>query len=137
MTTTVAISSQSIGTLTNKGENLTFATATMKKTKAADTTAFTVEVQVTNGAASYSQSTRVKVWYASTGFNHTYDVAPAILRQGARYVEVLSAQNAGQIRVRAGDLQTLNGQYLHAWVDVGNADMAVAQTLDINFLEVP
>lgn len=137
MTTTAALTSQSVGTLTNKGENLTFATATTKKTKETNTTAFAVEARVTNGAASYAPGTRIKVWYASTGFNITYDAAPPILRSGARYVELIPSINASESRVRAGDLQTLNGQYLHCWVDVGTLDMAVAQTLDVNFLEVP
>lgn len=137
MTTTAALSSQSVGTGSNKGENLTFSTATMRKTAETATTAFTIEAKLTNGASFYNPGTRVTVWYASSGFAITYSDAPSILRSGARYVELIPSPRALDYRIRAGDIVTVNGQYLYCWVDSGGTELAVAQTLDINFIELP
>lgn len=139
MTTTVALLSQSIGTGINIGENLVFATSTMKKTKESATTAFTVEGKLTNGAASYDPGSRVRLWYGSSGFNVAYDAAAPIFRTGAgvsfRYVDLIPSNRAGDYRIRAGDLVTLCGQYMYCWVD--SPVQLVAQILDINFVELP
>ena len=136
MTTTVILTSQSIGTGSNVGEELTFATTGMKVTKQAATTAFVISAKLTNGAASYSLSTRPLIRYASSPFDLTYTAAPAIFRNGgSRYLEMVPAVGAGVIVSKSSEIETVCGNYIYIWCYIPTT--SVAQLLDLSILELP
>lgn len=136
MTTTVILTGQSIGTGSNAGADLTFATAGMKVTKQAATTAFVISAVLTNGAAAYNLAARPVIRYASSPFSVVYTAAPALFRNGgSRYLELVPAIGAGGAVSRSSEIETVNGSYIYIWVDVPT--VSVAQTLDLSIVELP
>ena len=136
MTTTAVLASQSLGTSTNVGGDLTFATAGMKITRQTATTAFVVSAKLTNGAGAYSLSDRPVIRYASSPFSVTYTAAPAMFRNGgSRYLELVPAIGAGGIVSRSSEIETVNGDYIYLWVD--SPTVSVAWTLALSVLELP
>lgn len=136
MTTTVILSSQSIGTGSNAGGDLTFATAGMKTTKQTTTTAFSISARLTNGAGSYSLSNRPVIRYTSSPFSVAYTAAPLLFRNGgSRYLELVPGCEGNLAVSRTSDIETVNGDYIYIWVDAPT--VTVAQTLDITLFELP
>lgn len=131
MTTTTSISSQSIGTSTNVGQGL----FPQKVTKQTATTAFLVDVRITNGAGGYNPVSEVRVWYASSTFSLSAANAVTQLRAAAGYVDVRPSPHASGVTIRQSDLATVNGSYIYFWVDVPL--VSVAQTLDVTLVELP
>lgn len=131
MTVTASIGSQSIGTGSNVG-NDKFA---QKVTCASGTTAFLIEAKVTNGASAYDPSLRPMIWYASSSFSVTAAAAVDLLRNAARYLEVIPSPNGSVARIRATELETIRGGYIYIWCDIPT--VTVAQTLDVDVVELP
>lgn len=135
MTTTQILNAQSVGTSTNKGSDLTFATAGMKLTIQTGTSAYKIIARLTNGAASYDRANRPTIRYVSSPFSDTYTAAPSLYRQSARYLELIPADGASLPSTRATDVETVSGQYIYMWVDV--PAVTVPQTLDLYVVELP
>lgn len=136
MTTTAILSSQSIGTGSNAGNDLTFSTAGMKLTLQAATTSYVISARLTNGASNYSLGTRPIIKYASSPFSFAYTAAPVTFYNGgSRYLELVPAIGANAIVSRSADIEVINGGYLYIWCDIPT--VTVAQTLDISVLELP
>jgi hypothetical protein len=57
------------------------------------------------------------------------------LKTTARYLDVRPEPNAGGVAIRAGDLLTVNGDYIYFWCEIPAA--SVAQTLDVSCVELP
>ena len=133
MLTTAILSSQSIGTSTNIGNELTFSTSTMKKTLESTTAAFVVSARLTNGAAGYNPSTRPVIHYATSPFDYAYTLAPAVFRNGARYLELVPSREGAAIVARASLPEIAAGTYIYFWVEV--PAVSTAQTLDISLTE--
>lgn len=135
-TTTAVLSSQSIGTGSNAGNDLTFAASTLKLTLQSTTTAYVISVKLTNGTGSYSLSNRPTIKYASSPFSVTYTAAPLLFRNGgSRYLEMVPGCEGNLAVSRSSDIETINGGYLYIWCYVPT--VSVAQTLDISVLELP
>jgi hypothetical protein len=135
MTVTQVLTSQSIGTGSNKGNDLTFSTATLKLTIQSTTSAFKITGRLTNGAAAYDRANRPTIRYVSSPVSDTYSAAPPLYRNAARYLELIPHENSGGISTRVSDVETCAGTFIYIWVDVPAAD--VAQTLDIYVTELP
>jgi len=132
MTTTAAISSQSIGTSTNVGEGK----FGQKITAQATTSAFVVTPRVTNGAAGYDPANEIVVRYTSSSFSLTMSAATiAALAPTARFVSVKPAREGGGVVIKDSSLEPITGGYIYLWCDIPT--VAVAQTLDVNLVEVP
>lgn len=130
MTTTNAISSQSIGTSTNIGEGK----FPQKVTKVAASTAFVVEGRVTNGAAGYLGQI-VRLWYAASSYDITAAAAVIALQPSARYVDIPLSPDSGTDSIRTSLLEPALGQYIYLWCDVPT--LATAATLYANVTELP
>lgn len=132
MTTTALISSQSIGTSTNKGEGL----FPQKLTLNPATTKFVITAELTNGTGSYNQAQRVVLRYATSSYSYTAANAVAQLAAGAgtRFLELIPAKSTGAISNRFSQIEVPAGQYLYLWVDVPTT--SVAQTLSVDCTEL-
>lgn len=131
MTTTAAISGQSIGTSTNIGDGR----FPQKVTANAASTAFNVAARVTDGAGPTNPGT-VRVWFSSSSFNITAAVAVAALGTTARYLDVNLVDSRGsQIIIRDSTLEPLTGGYIYLWCSIPS--LGTAATLDVNVVEVP
>jgi hypothetical protein len=131
MTSTQVISSQSVGTGANKGEEL-FA---IRLTPNAITDRFFVEAVLTNGATDIDTSDRPQIRYACYNASITAALAPPILRRTARYLEVIPSPNAGLVVSRTSLLEPLSGPYIYLWVDM--PAFPVAGTLSVWIHEGP
>lgn len=133
MTTQSAISGQSIGTGSNIGTNkfsinpLTFG---------ATTTAYVVNVQLTNGAtSSLDKNQIVRVWYATT--MRTVTAANAMVQLGmtAKFVDLRPHFAPLLVRIVDSDLETITGSKFHCWVDAPT--FPVAASLSVDLVELP
>jgi hypothetical protein len=131
MTINTPISGQSVGTSTNKGEGL----FPQKITKNAATTAFSVQVRVTNGAGDYAIANVIRVWYLSSAFDMTAAAAVDACRSAARYVDLRPSNLSSGVRLRDSDLEAVLGNYIYLWCDIPAA--TVAQSLDVTVVELP
>jgi hypothetical protein len=131
MTTTNSIASQSIGTSTNVGAGK----FPQKVTRQSTTTAILVNVRITNGAAGYAKTDEVRVWFTSSSFDITAALAVNQLRQNAFYVDVRPAQDAAGVSIKSSDIESIQGTYIYFWCDIPT--VAVAQTLDVDLVELP
>lgn len=131
MTTTAITAGQAIGTLTNIGADL-FATRTAVQTTS---DRFFVEAKVTNGAGNYDQSKRIIVWFAPYSVSVTAALAPELLRNIARFVEVIPSKFGSVARVRTSLCEPLSGGYIYVWCEIPT--VTVAQSLDISLIEGP
>jgi len=131
MTSTQVITSQSIGTSTNKGEDL-FA---IRLTPQSITDRFFVEAVITNGAAGYDIGNRPVVKFACYNASITASGAPAILKRSARYLELLPSINASAVVSRTSVCEPLSGPYIYLWVDC--PAFATAATLSVWIHEGP
>lgn len=130
MTTSNAISSQSIGTSTNIGVDK----FPQKITLATGTTAFAVEARVTNGASFYAENA-IRVWFAVSSFSVTAAAAVELLRASAMYLDILPSKFGSIARSRQSLFCPAAGAYLYLWCDIPST--VVAQTLDVNTIELP
>jgi hypothetical protein len=131
MTVTAAISGQSIGTSSNVGSGL----FPQKVTRQVTTTAFHIAARVTNGTGGYDPHAEVRVWFSSTSFNITAAAAVSQLKSTARYLDVRPLAETAGVVIRDSSFEPITGSYIHLWVDVPT--VSVAQTLDVNVVELP
>ncbi len=132
MTTQSAISGQSFGTSTNVGNNK-FSINPL--TLGAGTTAFVVNVQVTNGTAGGAPQQEVRVWYTTTMRTVTAANAPLQLASTARYVDVRLSERTGGVVIKDSSLEPVTGSKFHCWVDAPTLD--VAASLSVDLVELP
>ena len=132
MTTQSAISGQSFGTSTNVGNNK-FSINPL--TLSASTTAYVVNVQVTNGTAGGAPQQEIRVWYTTTMRTVTAANAPSYLSATARYVDVRLSVKTADLRIKDSSLEPVTGSYFHCWVDAPTLD--VAATLSVDLVELP
>lgn len=135
MTTQSAISGQSFGTSTNIGEGKFSITPL---TLADITTAYVVNVQVTNGAGITGldgNPQTLRVWYTTTMRTVTAANAPVQLRQTAHYVDILCRGKTAEVQIRDSMLEPKTGAKFHCWVDAPS--LTNAATLDVDVVEVP
>lgn len=130
MTTTNAISGQSIGTSTNIGEGK----FPQKITAVSTTSGFYVQPRVTNGAGDYTGCPKVRVWYCSSSYSLTAAQAVVQLRRNASYVDLDLAGGNAEVAIRDSFLEVLSGQYIYLWVTAPK--LPVAATLDVNVTEI-
>lgn len=131
MTTNSPISSQSIGTGSNKGEGI----LPQKITLAGTTTAFVITGRVTNGAAAYDPANEVIIWYSTSSFSITAAAAAVQLRPTARYLSIKVSNLAAGVVIKDSSLEPVTGGYLYLWCDIPT--FSVAATLDVNAVELP
>lgn len=131
MTTTASISGQSIGT----GANIGYGLFPRKVTRQVTTTAFVIAAKVTNGAAGYTPQQEIRIWYSSSSFSVLAADAAAALHDTARYLDVKPDALAGGIEIKDSSLEPITGDYIYLWCDIPT--VAVAQTLDVNVVELP
>lgn len=114
MTTTNIVASQSIGTGGNIGNSL-FA---YKHTLDAGTSAAVLTLRVTNGTKGPSDA-RAKntMWYSFSPISVTASAATELLKQNAKYVDLLCAEGASSDRARDSLIEPVTGQYLYCWFD--------------------
>lgn len=135
MTTQTAISAQSFGTGSNVGNNK-FSIAPL--TLASGTTAFIVNVQVTNGTGASGNSGQpvdVRVWYTTTVRTVTAGNAPLTLGATARYIDTKIMGGTAAVYSKDSSLEPKTGASFHCWVDAPN--LSVAATLDVVLVELP
>jgi len=131
MTTTNAISGQSIGTGSNVGEGK----FPQKVTIAATTTAFVITPRVTNGAGEYIEASEVIIWYSGSSYSVTAAAAPELLRKTARFVSVKPSRNSSVAIAIDSSIEPVTGSYIYLWCSIPT--VTVAQTLDVNVVELP
>ena len=131
MTTQSAISAQSFGTSTNKG-NALFSINPL--TIAGTTTAYVVNAQVTNGIAGGAPQQEVRVWYTTTMRTVTAANAPSQLGATARYVDVRLSNETAGVRIKDSSLEPATGTKFHCWVDAPTLN--VAATLSVDLVEI-
>lgn len=132
MTTQSCISGQSFGTGSNIGDGKFSITP---KTFAATTTAFIVNVKVTNGTGPVDRQVEVRVWYTSTMRTVTAGNAPSHLGPTARYVDVRIPVDSSGVSIKDSSLEPITGANFHCWVDAPK--LQTAATLDVDLVEVP
>jgi hypothetical protein len=125
---TTVINAASVGTGSNKGERLYAAALTLQST----TNAFSVELEVTNGAIN-NQSKEVIVRYAITSNTYSAAAGAIALHQSSRYVSLKLGANGGDIRSRVSFLEPANGANLHVWLEA--PDLTVAATATVKVVE--
>lgn len=131
MTTTNAISGQTIGTSTNKGEGL----FPQKVTLQAATTAYVITIRLTNGADAYISKAEVIIWYSTSSFSITAAQAVLQLKPTARYVTIKPSSLGSAILIKDSSLEPVTGGFLYLWCDIPT--VVTAQTLDVNTVELP
>lgn len=131
MTTTAAINAQSVGTSSNVGEDL----LAYKLTPQSTTDRFFVEALLTNGAGGYDMAQRPRIWYACHSVSMTAALAPKILKQTARYLEIVPSPFSGKQVARVSQLEPLSAAYVYLWLEM--PAVTVAQTLTVNLIEGP
>ena len=131
MTTTAAISAQSVGTSTNVGEGK----FPQKVTTTGYSDRFYIEGKITNGAGSYSPANKVRIWYSSYSASITAAAAVDLLRANARYLDLTPSPDGSIARSQISLCEPLSGLYIYLWVDIPT--QTVAQTLDVNVIEGP
>lgn len=130
MTTQSAIN-QSIGTSTNIG-NSKFSINPL--TLAAGTTAFVVNMKVTNGTGLPGRNQVVRVWYTTTMRTVTAANAPKHLGPTARFVEAVIADENEGVVIKDSSLEPVTGSLFHCWVDVPT--LPTAATLLVDLVEI-
>lgn len=130
MTTTNAISGQSIGTSTNVGEGL----YPQKITAVSTTSGFYIQPRVTNGIGDYKGKYTVRVWYCASSYSLTAAAAVTQLKLNASYVDLPLDPANGGVAIRDSFLEVLSGQYIYLWCAIPN--LPVAATLDVNVTEI-
>ena len=131
MTTTTAISAQTIGTSTNVGNGK----FPQKVTLTAGTTAFVLSALLLNGTDAYSRSNEVRIWYSTSSFSISAAAAVLQLRQTARYLDVRPSINPGETLIIDSTFEPITGAYLYLWCDIPT--VTTAQTLTVNVVELP
>lgn len=131
MTTTTVINAQSIGT----GSNVGVPVHASKLTCEALTTAYVINAQLTNGAARYSRSNEVRIWYASSPYNMTASQAADRCKQSARYLKIFGREDPSSITVQDTEVEVLSGQFLYIWLEVAN--QPAAQTISVIVTQLP
>lgn len=131
MTTTAAINAQSVGTSTGVGEDL----LAYKLTPQSTSDRFFVEALLTNGAGGYDMAQRPRIWYACHSVSMTASLAPKILKQTARYLEIVPSPFGSKQVARISQLEPLAAAYVYLWLEM--PAVAVAQTLTVNIIEGP
>ena len=131
MTTTPAINAQSVGTSSAIGDDL----LAYKLTPQAATDRFFIEAILVNGAAGYDMAQRPRIWYACHSVSMTASDAPKILKQTARYLEIVPSPFSGKTVARISQLEPLAAGYVYIWLEMPN--LVVAQTLTVNIIEGP
>lgn len=132
MTTQSCISSQSVGTGSNVGNGIL---AISPKTLASTTTAYVVNVQLTNGAGPVDPNQQIVVRYTTTMRTVTSGNAPTYLQQTQHTVAIRPSANASVIQIVDSQLEPVTGSKFHLWVDVPN--FPIAGTLDVDLVELP
>jgi hypothetical protein len=126
---TTLITAQSIGTGANKGERLFGVSHALQATA----TAFSIEVEVTNGADGYEKIKKeVIVRYAAS--SNTYvaaSAAPLNLHQSSRFVALNMGPNGGDIRSRVSFLEPAVGATVYVWVEAPTLETAALLTVKI------
>ena len=132
MTTTAAISGQSIGTSTNVGTDKFPAKVTCQS----GSDRFFIEAILTNGAGGYDKAQEVLVFYASHTVSATADAAIVEkLRGCARQLAVKPREAGSAIQVKISDVEPLSGGYIYLWLEIPT--VTVAQTITVNVVEGP
>lgn len=129
MTTTALVTTQSIGTGSNKGDGI----LPQKATLAGSTQNFVLSMEITNGAGGYVKGSRISAWYATSPFSYTAADGVVQLRNKARYLEIIVSHNANIIHAAASVLEPVAGQYLYVWFDI--PVVTVAQTMNVSYTE--
>lgn len=130
MTTTNVLTTQSIGTSTNKGD----AVLPQKVTLTSGTTAIRVEAKITNGAASYP-NTYLRFAYVVSSFDLTAAAAALALKGNATLVDIPLRPAGGDITIKSSLLDPAAGAYLYIWFYIPAT--TVACTLALNTVELP
>ncbi len=133
-TTTQVITDQAIGTGSNKGQRLFPQKLTLQST----TTAFAIEVLITNGAsAPFAQiKADVRIRYAMSLVSVSAASAPELFENYASYVDIVIPPGATQARARQSLYAPATGIYLYVWADSVPA-LTNASELDVYVRELP
>jgi hypothetical protein len=111
MTATTIISAVPVGALGAYGTNPT------KTTLQATTTAFSVNVSLTNGAVAGNPSKTVRVYAACSEFSITAAQATAQLKRTAAILELSGHESPGGTNIEVTPLLGRTGSYVYAWTE--------------------
>lgn len=130
MTTTASISSQSIGTSTNIGDQK----FPQKVTIAATTTSFNLAARITNGASAYDPAVAPVLYWTTSPFSVTTAVAAASFRALGSIQLRPSPLGSGVASYTTPNVPA-GGAYVYFWLNIPN--LPAAATLDVTCVELP
>lgn len=134
-TETVLINAQSVGTGSNKGDNLfSIAPVTLQAT----TTAFYLDVKLANGATAgdIDANQKIVVYYSPTCYTVTAAEAPLTLAQTARYVALRPRPGASKEVINQSSLEPVgSGSDILCWVS--SPAFPIAGALTVTLIELP